>query len=118
MDLDGLQECRKQTKQDILKLLEINDRIGCVRWTGFGKSTMIKELYYELPGKKLILTSTTTLKNEFNSNNCEYITYNLLNYRIGNNGFLNKDSNMDYLFLDECHRPSPTNQWGTRKFNI
>lgn len=31
MDLDGLQECRKQTKQDILKLLEIDDRIGCVR---------------------------------------------------------------------------------------
>ena len=112
MDLVGLQKCRKQTKQDILKLLETNDQVGCVRWTGFGKSYMIKELYNELPGKKLILTSTTALRDEFDSKNYECITYELLHYRIENNNFLNKYNNIKYLFLDECHRASPTNQWG------
>lgn len=112
MNLLGLTNCRQQTKRDILRLLETNNRVGCVRWTGFGKSHMITELYHELSGKKLILTSTGALKIEFEEKGCNCITYKLLNSRIDDNMFLNKYTDIQYLFLDECHRVSPTNLWG------
>lgn len=111
MNLLGLTDCRNQTKKDILKLLETNNRVGCVRWTGFGKSYMINELYHELPGEKLILTTRAILQRDFIQQKCQCITYNKLHRNINNNKFLNQFSNIDYIFLDECHRVS-TNLWG------
>ena len=114
---EGLQKHREQTKKDILKLLEINDRVACVRPTGYGKSHLIAQLCNELSGNKLVLEPGLAIINYMekfgiDTPNTSYITYHsLLNPKIED--LIEEFKKYDYIFLDEMHR-ALAEKWGKK----
>ena len=121
IDYEGLQKHREQTKKDILKLLEINDRVACVRPTGYGKSHLIAQLCNELSGNKLVLEPGLAIINymeKFNIDtpNTSYITYHsLLNPKVED--LVKEFKDYDYIFLDEMHR-ALAEKWGKKLAQI
>lgn len=117
INYEGLQKHREQTKKDILKLLEINDRVACVRPTGYGKSRLIAQLCNELSGNKLVLEPGLAIINYMekfgiDTPNTSYITYHsLLNPKIED--LVEEFKKYDYIFLDEMHR-ALAEKWGKK----
>lgn len=117
IDYEGLQKHREQTKKDILKLLEINDRVACVRPTGYGKSHLIAQLCNELSGNKLVLEPGLAIINYMKNFNIDtldtdYITYeSLLNPEVED--LIEEFNKYDYIFLDEMHR-ALAEKWGKK----
>lgn len=117
INYEGLQKHREQTKKDILKLLEINDRVACVRPTGYGKSHLIAQLCNELSGNKLVLEPGLAIINYMekfgiDTPNTSYITYHsLLNPKIED--LIEEFKKYDYIFLDEMHR-ALAEKWGKK----
>ena len=117
IDYKGLQKHREQTKKDILKLLEINDRVACVRPTGYGKSHLIAQLCNELSGNKLVLEPGLAIINYMKNFNIDtlgtdYITYeSLLNPEVED--LIEEFNKYDYIFLDEMHR-ALAEKWGKK----
>lgn len=68
LDLEGLQKHREQTVLDILELLKTEDRVGCVRYTGYGKSYFVmRRLIEELNEKVMILVPNKHLAIQYES---------------------------------------------------
>ena len=117
IDYEGLQKHREQTKKDILKLLEINNRVACVRPTGYGKSHLIAQLCNELSGNKLVLEPGLAIINYMKNFNIDtldtdYITYeSLLNPEVED--LIEEFNKYDYIFLDEMHR-ALAEKWGKK----
>lgn len=115
IDYEGLQKHRQQTKLDVLKLLETENRVAIVRPTGYGKSHLIAQLCNELQGNKLVLEPGNEIINymeKFNieTYNTDYITYHSL-LRPTVEELVKLFKKYDYIFLDEMHR-ALAEKWG------
>lgn len=107
LDLEGLQKHREQTVLDILELLKTEDRVGCVRYTGYGKSYFVmRRLIEELNEKVMILVPNKHLAIQYeswykNNNNVLIYTYQVLKFIEEDRLELIKDTK--YIICDECH---------------
>ena len=107
LDLEGLQKHREQTVFDILELLKTEDRVGCVRYTGYGKSYFVmRRLIEELDEKVLIVVPNSYLYWQYieiyeNMENVKVLTYQSL-YNIKDNK-LEALKGCRYIIADECH---------------
>lgn len=107
LDLEGLQKHREQTVFDILELLKTEDRVGCVRYTGYGKSYFVmRRLIEELNEKVMILVPNKHLAIQYeswykNNNNVLIYTYQVLKFIKEDRLKLIKDTK--YIICDECH---------------
>ena len=107
LDLEGLQKHREQTVSDILELLKTEDRVGCVRYTGYGKSYFVmRRLIEELNEKVMILVPNKFLFNEYsnlysNNDNVSIMTYHIL--KNVKNSQLDNLKDVKYVICDECH---------------
>src|SRR5574344_1575707 len=107
LDLEGLQKHREQTVLDILELLKTEDRVGCVRYTGYGKSYFVmRRLIEELNEKVMILVPNKHLAVQYeswykNNNNVLIYTYQVLKFIEEDRLKLIKDTK--YIICDECH---------------
>lgn len=115
IDYEGLQKHRQQTKLDVLRLLETENRVAIVRPTGYGKSHLIAQLCNELQGNKLVLEPGNEIINymeNFNieTYNTDYITYHSL-LRPTIEELVKLFKKYDYIFLDEMHR-ALAEKWG------
>ena len=121
IDYEGLNKHRLETKNEILKMINENDRVAVVRPTGYGKSHLIAELCNELPGKKLILEPGKEVINYMEKFGIETIDtdydtyYSLLKPEMVE--LIIKFEQYDYIFLDEMHR-ALAEKWGNKLFNI
>ena len=121
IDYEGLNKHRLETKNEILKMINENDRVAVVRPTGYGKSHLITELCNELPGKKLILEPGKEVINYMEKFGIETIDtdydtyYSLLKPEMVE--LIIKFEQYDYIFLDEMHR-ALAEKWGNKLFNI
>ena len=121
IDYEGLNKHRLETKNEILKMINENDRVAVVRPTGYGKSHLITELCNELPGKKLILEPGKEVINYMEKFGIETIDtdydtyYSLLKPEMVE--LIIKFEQYDYIFLDEMHRVL-AEKWGNKLFNI
>lgn len=108
IDYDGLQKHQQQTYDEIIEMLKIYDRVLCVRPTGYGKTkVLIKRLYDNLEGRKLIVTCSSHLRNELTGLGYNCKTYAKVHSESKNEvNFLNeyKNSDIKYIFADEVHR--------------
>ena len=108
LDLEGLQKHREQTVSDILELLKTEDRVGCVRYTGYGKSYFVmRRLIEELNEKVMILVPNKFLFNEYsnlysNNDNVSIMTYHIL--KNVKNSQLDNLKDVKYVICDECHQ--------------
>lgn len=107
LDLEGLKKHREQTVFDILELLKTEDRVGCVRYTGYGKSYFVmRRLIEELNEKVMILVPNKHLAVQYESwykhnNNVLIYTYQVLKFIKEDRLKLIKDTK--YIICDECH---------------
>jgi len=115
IDKEGLQKHRDKIFNDILEMLETNQRVGCVQPTGIGKSYCIARLCNKLKGKKLVLEPGNEVINYMQKFNIEtpdtnYITYYSL-LKPSATDLANMFKEYDYIFLDEMHR-ALADKWG------
>lgn len=107
LDINGLTEHREQTVVDILELLKDNNRVGCVRYTGYGKSYfVVRRLIEELNEKVLIVVPNSYLYGQYddmykNMDNVQILTYQTL--RNIKNERLKELKDFKYIIADECH---------------
>ena len=116
IDEKSLQAHRLNTVQEISKLLETNDRVVCVRYTGYGKT------YYVLNGLIkskpnaifLILVPTINLVSQyyeiFDSKRVKIATYQSLLNKTGDE-LISLYGEIEYIVCDECHHLGE-NVWG------
>lgn len=106
---------RRNTVIEILKKLQDNDRVCCVRYTGYGKTYyIIKQLIDMFPNKQfLIFVPAKSLikryKQLFLNNNVMIKTYQSLLF-MKDNDIEDSFSNIDYIICDEAHRLGK-NKW-------
>lgn len=107
-DIEGLNRHREQTVEDIKELLKTNQRVACVRYTGYGKSYyIVRKLIEEIGGQKIIIVPNDTLKLHYQ----EQYRYNknviILTYQIIKNKTTdyihNNYNNVSLIIADECH---------------
>ena len=115
IDKEGLQKHRDKIFNDILEMLETNQRVGCVQPTGIGKSYCIARLCNKLKGKKLVLEPGNEVINYMQKFNIEtpdtnYITYYSL-LKPSATDLANMFKEYNYIFLDEMHR-ALADKWG------
>ncbi len=108
IDNNGLSEARKDTVNEILELLAENNKVCCIRYTGFGKSYyVVPELINKLDGKVLILVPSKPLLEQYREqfaleSKVEISTYQGLLRKV-KTGKCNVYSNIKYIICDECH---------------
>lgn len=107
-DLEGLNRHREQTVEDIKELLKTNQRVACVRYTGYGKSYyIIRKLIEEIDGQKIIVVPNDTLKlhyqEQYKGNKSVIIlTYQIIKNKTTEN-IQNDYNNVSLIIADECH---------------
>ena len=108
IDNNGLSEARKDTVNEILELLIENNKVCCIRYTGFGKSYyVVPELINKLDGKVLILVPSKPLLEQYREqfaleSKVEISTYQGLLRKVKTDK-CNVYSNIKYIICDECH---------------
>lgn len=106
---------REQTVNDIIKLLEDNDKVACVRYTGYGKSYYImKALIDKLQSNFLIIVPNNVLKHNYlgmyaKYSNVQVITNQAL-LNLSEDDMLILFGDVDYIIYDECHHIA-NNKW-------
>lgn len=114
-----LDEHRAKTVGEILNLLETNDRVCCVRYTGYGKTHFIVRRLLDILKNDnfLILVPRSNLVSNYKKDfiDCKNIKIQTYQYISRNNLELlvNKYNNIDYIICDECHHLAD-NIWGTK----
>lgn len=115
IDTKALELHRKRTVEDIIKLLDNNDRVACIRYTGYGKSYyVIKSLIDKLQKEFLIIVPNNILKQNYidtyeNYPNVTVITNQAL-LRLDETEMLSLFGNIEYIIYDECHHIA-NNKW-------
>lgn len=116
LDQISLEKHRLLTVTNIMNLFKTNDRVACVRYTGYGKS------YYVLRGlmqresdkKFLILVPTVSLVSQYTKTFRDFMveitTYQSLLRRTSDE-LLALYGDVDYIVCDECHHLGD-NIWG------
>ena len=115
VDIEGLNNCRIQTVNDILDLLKINDKVACNRYTGFGKSYfVVRNLIDKLNSSVLIVVPNEHLLTQYsnwyvNNKNIEVISYQSIRYKT-DEYIYNNYKRFRYIICDECHHLG-NNKW-------
>ena len=115
IDIKGLNESRKQTVKDILELLKENDRVACVRYTGYGKSYyIVKNLIKEWNKPTLIIVPNDVLRKQYaeqydNNKMVKIITYQIIKNKTAQN-IVKKYGDIENIICDECHHLGD-NKW-------
>lgn len=113
IDQEALNKSREQTVMDILNLLKTNNRVACVRYTGYGKSYyVVNKLVQKLNKPVLIVVPNKPLVHQYKdllSDSVEVITYQAIRY-FDNDYILSKFKNIKYVICDECHHLGK-NKW-------
>lgn len=110
-----LGEHRSRTIGEILGKLQDNDRVCCIRYTGYGKTYhLIKRLIDIFPNKQFVIfvpakSLIKTYKKIFRGNNVIIKTYQSLLY-MNDNEIEECFSGIDYMICDEAHRLGK-NKW-------
>lgn len=116
VNYEKLNEHRKQTKSNIMKILEFHQRVCVVRPCSWGKSHLIADLCNELNGRKLILEPTNILEGylkRFDGATKESVcidTYQKLLHKTKTQ-LKEMYGDIQYIFLDEVHRVG-AKKWG------
>ena len=108
-----LEEHRKQTVNELEQLLKNNDKVCCVRPTGYGKTHYIaREIIREYKSKCLILIPNVALKASYRGmiSDSQVITYQNLLYR-NEEEMNNLVCGIDIIICDECHHLM-AKKWG------
>lgn len=110
-----LEEHRNRTIGEILGKLQNNDRVCCVRYTGYGKTYhLIKRLMEIFSDKQFLIfvPAKSLIKRYvklFKENNVIIKTYQSLLF-MNENEIKDNFSNIDYIICDEAHRLGK-NKW-------
>lgn len=115
INIVGLNESREQTVKDIIKLLDVNDKVACVRYTGYGKSYFIvKKLVDTLNKDTLIVVPSVALVQQYTEMFYGYDNVKIITYQIIKNfsdAYIeNNLMSIKYIICDECHHIG-NNQW-------
>ena len=115
INIAGLNESREQTAKDIIKLLDVNDKVACVRYTGYGKSYFIvKKLVDTLNEDILIVVPSIALIKQYTEMFYGYDNVNIITYQIiknFDNEYIRYNlGNIKYIICDECHHIG-NNKW-------
>lgn len=108
IDNNGLSEARKDTVNEILELLAENNKVCCVRYTGFGKSYyVVPNLVKNLIGKVLIIVPSISLMQQYisyfeNNKDVTVITYQIIK-NIDEDTIIELYGSVKYIICDECH---------------
>lgn len=115
IDTTGLNKCREQTINDIIDLLETNNKVACNRYTGFGKSYyVVRGLINKLNSDVLIVVPNEHLISQYKSwyvddSNVEVISYQSIRYK--SDEYINCNyKKYRYIICDECHHLG-NNKW-------
>lgn len=114
-----LEEHRSRTIGEILGKLQHNDRVCCVRYTGYGKTHFIVRKLLDILKNDnfLILVPKDNLMSNYKKDfrDCKNIKIQTYQYISRNNLELLviKYNNIDYIICDECHHLAD-NIWGAK----
>ena len=115
IDKQGLINSRNKTVEEIIQLLKTNNKVGCIRYTGYGKSFyIVKQLINKLQQPFIIVVPNISLvqqyKEMFNYNkNVKVITYQSIK-NINEYTIQTQLSKYKYIICDECHHLG-NNKW-------
>jgi superfamily II DNA or RNA helicase len=124
IDYEKLNKHRESTVDDIIKLLENNNKVACVRYTGYGKSYyLVPSLINKLNSKVLILVPNSILKIQYkqifkDDKNVDVLTYQII--REKTDDYISKHyKDVKYIICDECHHIG-NNKWKREldRFNV
>lgn len=115
IDEKELNISRTKTVQDILDLLKTNDRVACVRYTGYGKSYyIVTQLVNKLNKPILIVVPNAALHEQYkelfdDNKNVKIITYQII--KNFTNSYIKEHLlKYEYIICDECHHLG-NNKW-------
>lgn len=111
----SLDKSRTKTVSDILELLKVNNRVACVRYTGYGKSYfVVKQLVDILNEDILIVVPSIALIKQYTEMFYGYDNVNIITYQIiknFDNEYIRYNlGNIKYIICDECHHIG-NNKW-------
>ena len=112
IDQKALNESREQTVLAILDKLRDNDRVVCVRYTGYGKSYyVVNKLVQKLNKPVLMVVPNKPLVHQYREllKGVKVITYQAIRH-YSNAQILSKFKDIKYVICDECHHLGK-NKW-------